>query len=229
MDKYIQRRWSGPLAPTAVIGSETEIDFHPDQMLCLQFNKITGGIYGYSTFRETLFALKGYLVMLQYLPTIVGKRGDKTIVWNFGGTYFDETHQQVSSIPATDDILRQKTTIENRQQGEDVWVNFLVKGEELYKAGGTSDSVANYLQAYKERVLLGMGIPLTVATLGGGQEIKWGSLNFELMEDETRENQEKLEQLHMDYVIPRILLNLRPGRQLGDGPEVDVQSQPPRK
>ncbi len=56
VEKFIQRRWAGPLAPTAVIGNESEIDFHPDQVLALQFNKITGGIYGYSTYRESLFA-----------------------------------------------------------------------------------------------------------------------------------------------------------------------------
>jgi hypothetical protein len=71
--------------------------------------------------------------------------------------------------------------------------------------------------------MLGLGIPLSVATLGGGQEIKWGTLNFELMEDETREYQQQVEDLVVDYVNPRLLMNLRPGRKLGDGPEVDVR------
>ena len=49
-------------------------------------------------------------------------------------------------------------------------------------------------------------------------------MNFELMEDETRENQQPMEDLATDYVIPRLLLNL--GHELGDGPEVEFHFNP---
>ena len=190
------------------MGSDTELDFHPEQMLALQFNKITGGIYGYSTYRETLFALKGYILMLQFLPSIVQKRADNPLHWKFGGPKFSETGDQVTVIPGKDEILASKTEIENKLSGEDFYTDVLAQAEELYKTGGGAERLQDYVQAYKERVLLGLGIPLTVATLAGGQEIKWGTLNFELMEDETRENQQPLEDLATDYVIPRLLLNL---------------------
>ncbi len=220
IEKLIQRRWAGPLAPTAILGSETEIDFHPEQMLLLQLNKITGGIYGYSTFRETLFALKGYIVMLQYLPGIVGKRADQTIHFRIGGNMYTETGQQVTTVPNSDEILGQKAFIESRQPTDDIYTNVLTDSHELYTSRGGTERIDTLLQYYKERVLLGMGIPLTAATLGGGQEIKWGTLNFELMEDETREHESKVEDLVNDYILPRLLLNLRPGRQLRDGPEM---------
>src|SRR6266581_3468139 len=211
IEKVIQRRWSGPLAPTAILGSETELDFHPEQMLLLQFNKISGGIYGYSTFRETLFALKGYLVMLQFLPSIVGKRADSTVHFRMGGNKYTETGQQVTTIPTNDEILASKQFIENRMPGEDIYTDIFTEGKPLYTGAGGTERVDVLLQYYKERVLLGLGIPLTVATLGGGQEIKWGTYNFELMEDETRDHQQKEEVLINDYVLPRLLLNLKAG------------------
>ncbi len=223
IDKLIQRRWAGPLAPTAILGSETELDFHPEQMLLLQFNKITGGIYGYSTFRETIFALKGYILMLQFLPNIAAKRADATIHFKMGGNKYTETGQQVSTIPTNDEILGQKTSIESLAPGENIFTDLFTDSKELYTSRGGTERIDSLLQYYKERVLLGLGVPLTVATLGGGQEIKWGTLNFELMEDETREHQSKLEDLHNDYIIPRLLLNLRSGRALGDGPEVNFR------
>jgi hypothetical protein len=223
VEKYIQRRWAGPLSPTAVLGSETELDFHPDQMLCLGFNKITGGIYGYSTYRETLFALKGYILMLQFLPSIVQKRADATLHAKFGGDKFTETGQRITVIPPDSEILAQKQVLENRTPGEDIYTDVHTTIEEVYKSKGGTERIDALLQYYKERVLLGLGIPLTVATMAGGQEIKWGTLNFELMEDETREYQQQVEDLVVDYVNPRLLMNLRPGRELGDGPETGIR------
>jgi hypothetical protein len=224
IEKVIQRRWSGPLAPTAILGSETELDFHPEQMLVLQFNKISGGIYGYSTFREVFFALKGYLLMLQFLPGIVSKRADSTIHFRLGGNRYTETGQQVTTVPTQDEIMNQKTWVESRAPGEDVWTDVLTDSKELHTSGGGTERINELMQYYKERVLMGLGIPLTAATLSkGGAEVKFGSLSFELMEDETRENQQKEEDLVNDYILPRLLLNLKPGRQLGDGPEVEAR------
>ncbi len=224
IEKYIQRRWAGPLAPTAILGSETELDFHPEQILALQFNKITGGIYGYSTYRETLFALKGYILMLQFLPTIVQRRADSPVHFRIGGPQYTETGQQVTMVPTNDEISHQKTTIENRMPGEDIYTNLFTDSKELYQGKTGTDRIDTYLQTYKERVLLGLGIPLTVATLAGGQEIKWGTLNFELMEDEIREYQQQVEDLVNDWVISRLMLNL--GFELGDGPEVSFHFNP---
>ncbi len=224
IEKVIQRRWSGPLAPTAILGSETELDFHPEQMLLLQFNKISGGIYGYSTFRETLFVLKGYLLMLQFLPGIVNKRADATVHFRVGANKFAENGQQVTTIPTQDEIQNQKALVESRAPGEDVWTDILTDSKELHSSTGGTERVNELLQYYKERVMMGLGIPLTAATLSkGGAEVKFGDLSFELMEDETREHQQKEEDLVNDYILPRLLLNLRPGRKLGDGPEAEIQ------
>jgi len=224
IEKVIQRRWSGPLAPTAILGSETELDFHPEQMLLLQFNKISGGIYGYSTFRETLFVLKGYLLMLQFLPSIVNKRADSTIHFRVGANKFAENGQQVTTIPSQDEIQNQKTLVESRATGEDIWTDILTDSKELHTSTGGTERVNELLQYYKERVMMGLGIPLTAATLSkGGAEVKFGDLSFELLEDETREHQQKEEDLVNDYILPRLLLNLRPGRKLGDGPETEMR------
>ena len=222
IEKFVQRRWAGPLSPSAIMGSETELDFHPEQMLPLQFNKITGGIYGYSTFRETLFALKGYILMLQFLPSIVQKRADRTLHISMGGNTYTETGQQVTVIPSADEILNQKTQLEARMAGEDAYTDVLTQIEEVYKSGADLSGIEEFIDDYKERVLLGLGIPLSAATLSaGGREIKFQSFAFELMEDEIREYEQGVEDLVTDYVAPRLLMNLRPGRELGDGPEAE--------
>ncbi len=223
IEKFIQRRWAGPLAPTAIMGSDTELDFHPEQMLPLQFNKITGGIYGYSTFRETLFALKGYILMLQFLPTIVQKRADNPLHWKYGGNKYTETGAQVTVIPAKEDILASKTEIESKLSGEDFHTDILATAEELYKTGGGSERLNEYVQAYKERVLLGLEIPQAVVTTNAG-EIKWGTIQHEILEDAIREYQSDVEAFNDSYVTPRLLLNL--GHKFGDGPEVEFHFNP---
>ncbi len=223
IEKFIQRRWAGPLAPTTIMGSDTELDFHPEQMLPLQFNKITGGIYGYSTFRETLFALKGYILMLQFLPTIVQKRADNPLHWKYGGNKYTESGGQVTVIPSKDDILASKTEIESKLSGEDFHTDILATAEELYKTGGGAERLADYLHAYKERVLLGLEIPQAIVTTNAG-EIKWGTIQHEILEDAIREYQHDLEAFHDNYVTPRLLLNL--GHEFGDGPEVEFHFNP---
>ena len=225
IEKFIQRRWAGPLSPTTLQQSDQELDFTAEQMLALQFNKITGGIYGYSTFRETLFALKGYILMLQFLPTIVQKRSDNPLHWKFGGEKYTENGTQVTVIPSKDEVRANETELSLKQSGEDFYTDIHATAEELYKTGGGAERINDYIQAYKERVLLGIGIPLTVATMAGGQEIKWGTLNWDVVHDETRENQQQEEDLINDYVTPRLLLNL--GHKLGDGPEVEFHFNDP--
>ncbi len=224
IEKIIQRRWSGPLAPTAILGSETELDFHPDQMLRLQLNKITGGIYGYSSYREVLFPLKGYLLMVQFLPTIVQKRADLRLIAKTGGNIFDSSGRQISMMPTDADITQTRQRVEGLMPGEDIFLDWLTSVEPVYKETGQIAGIEELINDYKERVLLGLGMPQSVVTSAGGQEIKWGTFQFELLEDEIRESQQANEQLALDYIIPKLMLNL--GHKDGDGPEIDVRLNP---
>jgi hypothetical protein len=56
--------------------------------------------------------------------------------------------------------------------------------------------------------MLGFNIPMSVASMAGGSDIKFGDYNYELMEDETREYEIIVEDLVNEWVIPRIKLNL---------------------
>jgi hypothetical protein len=141
-----------------------------------------------------------------------------------GADKFSENGQQVTTIPTQDEILHQKTLVESRAPGEDIWTDILTDSKELHSGAAGTERINELLQYYKERVMMGLGIPLTAATLSkGGAEVKFGDLSFELLEDETREHQQKEEDLVNDYVLPRLLLNLRPGRKLGDGPETELR------
>ncbi len=146
-----------------------------------------------------------------------------TLHFKMGGDKHTETGAVVTTIPTNDEILSAKQFIENRMPGEDIYTDIFTAAEEVYKGGKAGDRIDSYLEAYKERVLLGLGIPMAVVTTAGGAEIKWGSLQMDMVEDEIREYQQVLEVLNDDYVTPRLLMNLRPGRALGDGPEVQTR------
>jgi hypothetical protein len=210
VEKYIQRRWAGPLAPTYVLGTDTELDFHPEQCLHLAFNKITGGIYGYSMYRSVLFTLKGYLIMVQFLPSIVEKRADPLLHIKMGGDEFKAGIRE-TKIPSKPDFDAQVARLGARMPSEDIITDAMVSIDEVYKGRGSAERVEQYITTYKERVMMGLGIPMSVATMSGGAEIKWGTLNFELMEDEIREYQDIVENLVNEWIVPKLLLNIGGG------------------
>ncbi len=220
VEKYIQRRWAGPLAPNYALGSQTELDFHPDQVFHLAFHKIFGGIYGYSTMREVLFVLKGYLLMVQFLPQIVEHRADPLLDIAIGGELTGPAGIKTTYLPTDKDFEIAKTRIASRMPGEDIFHDAMTKIEEIYKGRGSAERVGDYITVFKERILLGLGIPMAAATFSGGGEIKFGTLQFEIMDDETRENQQKVSSLVNDWIIPKLLLNM--GHKQGDGPEVEI-------
>ncbi len=207
--KYIQRVWQGPLGPTSagIWSSNQEIDLHPEQVLHLRFNKLPDGIYGYSMYRETVYVLKGYMVMLQFLPGIVQKRSDPLLHFKQGGNVKTIDGVEQTEYLRGEDFIKWQSTIQNRQPGEDVFSDVLTSVEEVFKgASGPLAGIEQFIQIWKERVLMGLGIPQTmVDVLKPGGEIKWGELKFEVLEDEIREYQEAVEDLLNDRIIPRLL------------------------
>jgi len=206
--KYIQRRWAGPLGPTpsAILGSNVEIDFHPEQIFHLAFNKLPGGIYGYSMYRETIYALKAYMIMLQYLPAIVQKRADPLLHISMGGRILSEDGRERDFLPSEQEFLKWKSQIMNRQPGEDIFTDMLTHIEEVYKSGaGSLQGIQEYVQAWKERILVGLGIPGSLFdVIRAGSEIKWGELKFEVLEDEIKEYQADLEDRINEVLVPRL-------------------------
>jgi hypothetical protein len=152
----------------------------------MQFNRLPDGIYGYSIYRETLYALKGYLLMLQFLPTIVQKRADPLLHFKFGGDINLPTGLKVTELPSDDDIEMEKERFISRQPGEDVYSKMTVAIEEIYKAARNSADLIEFLHEYRDRCFLGMGIPLSIGVNESGQEVKWGSMKYEVSEDEIR-------------------------------------------
>ena len=204
VDRYVQRRWQGPLGPSpasTALQQNVEIDLHRDQVLHLRLNRI-GGLYGYSFMRESIFALKGYLLMLQYLPQIVAKRADPTLNFRMGGVVTDGL-QTRTQIPTTEDFQLAAKRFATRQSGEDIYTDILTQVEEVYKSQGPLNAIFNFMQLWKERIYLGLGIPTALSEIQGG-EIKWGTLKFEVLEQDIREIQEDIEDMVNEKIIPRI-------------------------
>jgi len=186
--KYIQRRWAGPLAPTVAYpqSQQVELDFHPEQMFVIQFNRLPDGIYGYSIYRETLYALKGLLLMYQFLPQIFQKRADPLLHFKFGGNVKLPTGTEVTEIPSDEQIEIEKERFTNRMPGEDIYTKVTAEVLEVFQGARNSADLIDFLREYKERCFLGMGVPLSIAISESGQEIKWGSMKYEVAEDEVR-------------------------------------------
>jgi hypothetical protein len=208
IEKFIQRRWAGPLGPTmtAIMGSNVEIDFHPRQMIHLRFNRLPDGIYGYSHYRECIFALKGYMVMLQYLPAIVQKRADPLLHLVLGKRIMGEDGRERDYLPSDTDFAKWKSTILNRAPSEDIFTDMLTTIEEVYKTSGLISGINDYITVWKERILLGLGIPQTMMdVLRPGAEVKWGELKYEVLEDEILEYQQEIEFLINEKLLPRLI------------------------
>jgi hypothetical protein len=206
--KYVQRRWAGPLGPTPetiLAQGNVEIDFHRDQIFHLPFNKLPGGIYGYSMYRSTIYALKGYCIMLQYLPAIVQKRADPLLHLKLGGRIVGEDGRERDYLPSDADLLKWKSELQNRQGGEDIFSDMLTTVNEVYQSSGSIKGVSEYISAWKERILVGLGIPASLFDIiRAGSEVKWGELKFEILEDEIREYQEDLEDKINELIVPRL-------------------------
>jgi len=205
--KYIQRRWAGPLAPTQAYpqSQQVELDFHPSQMFCLQFNRLPDVIYGYSIYRETLYALKGYMLMVQFLPTIFQHRADPLLVFKFGGNVKLPSNVEVTEVPSDDDIEMEKERFIARQPGDDIYGKVTMTVEEVFKSARNSADLVEFLRTYKERILMGMGIPLSIAISETGQEIKWGSMKYEVSEDEVKLDYQMVIAEEVDRKLMRLL------------------------
>jgi hypothetical protein len=207
LEKVIQRRWAGPLAPTGDFpqSENVEIDIHPDQIFMLKFNKIGGGIYGYSQFREVLFVMKGYLLMNQFLPQIVHRRADPLLHFKFGANVKLEGQQEITNLPTSDQVESEAAKYATRIPGQDIYSNMLLQVEEVYKGRVSNVDIIEYLRLYKERMLFGLGIPMSTAVLSAaGSEIKWGALNYEILEDDVTELQETESREINRKLIPRL-------------------------
>ena len=136
---------------------------------------------------------------------------------------YDTSGRQVSVMPTEADLAATRQRVEGRMAGEEIYADWLTNIEQVYKTSGQLGGIEELINDYKERVLLGLELPQSVVTAAGGQEIKWGSFQFELLEDSTRENQQLVEEFTIDYIIPKLLLNL--GHKQGDGPEIDVRTK----
>jgi hypothetical protein len=208
IDKYIQRRWAGPLGPSlsGLWGSNVEIDFMPDQILHLRFCKLPDGIYGYSPMlRSNIFALKGYMVMLQYLPAIVQKRADPLLHLKLGGQITGPDEKVSTYLPSKDDFDMWKSNILNRAPAEDIFTDILTSMEEVYKSSGIISGINEYIQVWKERIYMGLGIPPSIVDIMRPGEVKFGDLRMEVMEDAILEYQQEIEFLINDKLLPRLV------------------------
>lgn len=210
LEKYIQRRWTGPLGPTmgGVIGSNVEIDFHPEQILHIRFNKITDGVYGYSHMRPSIYAIKGYMVMLQYLPAIISKRADPLLHIRLGGEITGPDEKKSTYLPGKDDFDQWKANIMNRQPGEDIFTDVLTNIEEVFgrSVSSTMQGVSEYITIWKERIYMGLGIPPSlVDIMRPGGEVKFGDIKMEVMEDEIKDYQDQLEFVINEKLVPRLV------------------------
>ncbi len=205
LDRYIQRKWTGPLGPNTQTWAQSEIPLYPDQCIHLKFNRVVGGIYGYSMYREVFFSLKAYMLMLQYLPAIVQKRADIRLHVQYGGVIKHEDHEETVLTPAEGlDAWVARTA--NIAPSEDLYTDILTTVKQIYTNEGTVRGINELIQIWKERLLMGVNTPSSLLDPQGANvgEVKWGGLKFEMLENEVLEYQQELEDVINTQVTSRV-------------------------
>lgn len=206
VQKYIHRVWTGPLAPqrssTNTIAS-SEISLHPKQCYHLKFNTVVGGIYGYSMIREGFYTAKAYCMMMQYLPAIVQKRADVRLHFKYGGEVKHDGQIDTVLSPRNgfDAWIARTSAV---APTEDLYTDILTDIQQIYKSDGPLRGLNELIQVWKERLLIALGIPTALLDPQGNntQEIKWGGLKFEILENEIRECQQTVEDLINEQFMP---------------------------
>jgi hypothetical protein len=122
-----------------------------------------------------------------------------------GGRIIGEDGRERDYLPSDADLLKWKSELQNRQGGEDIFSDMLTTVNEVYQSSGSIKGVSEYIQAWKERILVGLGVPASLFDIiRAGSEVKWGELKFEILEDEIREYQEDLEDKINELIVPRL-------------------------
>jgi len=205
VDRYIQRKWTGPLGPNTYTWAQSEIPLYPAQVVHLRFNRVVGGIYGYSMIRESFFTLKAYLLMMQYLPAIVQKRADVKLHVKYGGDMKNGDNVQTFLAPAEGmDAWIARTS--NIAPSEDLYTDIFTTIEQIYKNEGTVRGINELIQIWKERILIGLNTPSSLLDPQGAAvgEIKWGGLKFEMLENEILEYQQEIARVINEKIVPRV-------------------------
>jgi len=186
--------------------SDNVVNLAADQVFHLKFNCIVSAIFGSSLIRETIYALKAYIIMLQYLPAIVEKRAYPPLHVKTGmQSVYGDAGQQRTYLPSDEDVETVKSNFAARGATEDYYSDILTTIEEVYKSAGSLAGIQEYIQAWKERVLVGLGIPASLFDIvKTGSQVKWGELKFSVLVDDVMECQEDLEDLVNTQLMPML-------------------------
>jgi len=203
-DAYIQRAWEQNISSieAGLSAAYTDIYLHREQIYQLKFNNMAGGIYGYSSFKEVYYTLKAYLLMIQYLPAIVQKRADVRLQLKYGGNMKQSGVEDTIFAPA-DGFQKWKAQMTALPPTSDIYTDIFTTIEQIYKNEGQIRGIAELINIWKERVLLGLGVPSSLLDPQGNNqgEIKWGGLKFEVLTNNVKAHQQAIEDLINEQLI----------------------------
>ena len=195
------------MLPNKLSVQSNEINMHVEDIFHLKFDCLISGVFGSSVMREALYTIKAYIIMLQYLPTIVEKRAYPTLHIQQGkDVVYAEDGRTRTYLPNDDDFEYNKASLQARGPSEDYYTDILTTIKEVYTSRSNDlQGVQNFIMLWKERVMIGLGIPTSVMdSLKNGGEIKWGDLKFGMLCDDVVEKQEDLEDVVNSDIMPLI-------------------------
>jgi hypothetical protein len=211
VDRFVQRYFStysmSNYSTNLNSNKDTEINLHVNQVATLRFNRNSGQWYGDSMFRDSLSNIRGYLIMMHYLPAIVEKRAYPLLHVKMGLQEVKASDGRAHTyLPTNTDFLTNKAAITSRMPNQDIFTDILTTIEQVYQNDGGLRGIQEYIQAWKERLLIGIGIPTSLFDLiKAGTEIKWGDLKFQTLIDEINDMQGDMEQTLNDQIMPALV------------------------
>ncbi len=169
--------------------------FKPEEVLHLRLNPEPWGTFGVSSLKRVLPTVKALVFMEEKLPLIARRRADPLLAIQIGDKDNPVDEQKFKSI---------KGDIINRNPGEDIFHDGLLKIQEVYQSAsvGGRQTVEPIIDHFVRNLVAGLGVPEPALGFGGTTTMATAEYQERVLEAETRNYQRILKKFFEDVIFP---------------------------
>lgn len=169
--------------------------FKPEEILHLRFNPEPWGVYGTSCLKRVLPTVKALVFMEEKLPLIARRRADPLLAIQIGDKDNPVDEQKFKQI---------KGEIINRNPGEDIFHDGLLKIQEVYQSAsvGGRQTVEPIIDHFVRNLVAGLGVPEPALGFGGTTTMATAEYQERVLEAETRNYQRILNKFFEGVIFP---------------------------
>lgn len=165
------------------------------EIITLKLDEDPVGLFGTSMLQNVLPTVKALLFMEEKLPLIARRRADPLLAIQIG----DPTN------PVDEPTFKkQKQGVLNRQPGEDIFHDGVLKIQEVYQSAsiGGRQTIEPLLLHFRENLVAGLGVPDVAMGFGGTTTMATAQYQEGMLEAETRDIQRVLKRFFEGVIFP---------------------------